>query len=439
MQESIERNRHGCNLNGALQTITQINGVVPILHSTPGCGIQSYLSNKAGGSSTGYVNGYSVPNTNVYEKQIIFGGTSRLREQIKNTVKVIEGDLYVTISGCGAEMVGDDLIAMTQESIDQGEKAIYYKAPGFKGNEHVGYEGVVSAIISQLSCVTQVHTEKVKGLINIFGVLPKQDIYWQGNLNEIERILENIGIKTNKLFGYGQGIEQWKDIASAELNVVVSKWGRSAAEKAKEKYGTPFIQFDDIGLGADDVGHFVSEIAKKMGIETDKVEAYLENEKNKFTYALEQITEYYFEYDFQKSVAIVGDESTVIRYSKFLAKYLGLEVEVAIITDSVGEENRTEATASIKEFANEVYFSKDSSGIDKIITNGNVELILGSGLENRIAKKLDISNYIVSYPAFGKVVIGKSDVGYTGAVTLLEDLSNLFISKESNVPRNKVI
>ena len=427
MQESIERNRHGCNLHGALQTLTEINGVVPIIHSTPGCGIQNYLANKAGGSSTGYVNGYSVPNSNVYEKQVIFGGTSRLREQIKNTLKVIEGDLYVILSGCESEMVGDDIIYMTQEIIDQGENAIYYRAPGFKGNEHVGYEGVVKTIISQLNGAADIQNKEGKSFINILGILPKQDIYWQGNLNEIKRILKNVGIKANTLFGYGQGIEQWKDISRAELNVVVSKWGVSAAEKAKEKFGTPYIQIDDIGLGEEEIGYFVREIAKKLEINIDIVETYLEKEKGKFTYALEQITEYYYEYDFQKSIAIVGDESTVIRYGKFLTKYLGIEVGVAIITDSAGEENRQKSSVTVKEFANEVYFSKDSSEIDRIISNGNVELILGSGLEDRVAKKLNIPNYIVSYPAYGKVIIGKSDVGFVGAVSILEDLSNIFI------------
>ncbi|QHQ59989.1 oxalate:formate antiporter [Anaerocolumna sedimenticola] len=426
MSGSIEKSRYGCNLQGALQTLTEIKGVVPILHTTPGCGIQNYLAGKAGGGNTGYLKGYSVPCSNVYEKQVIFGGTSRLREQIKNTVKVINGNLYVTISGCEAEMVGDDIVSMTQEIIDQGENAIYYKAAGFRGNQFTGYVGILDALLNQISHNTD-ENKIEKGLVTIFGILPKQDIYWQGNLKELERILNNIGLKANTLFGSGQDIAQWKDIPKAELNVVVSKWGLSAAKKAEEKFGTPYLYVKEPLLGEEAVGHFLLELGEKLGIDPFIIKTYHEKEKEHFIHALEQITEYYYEYGFQKTAAIVGDESTVIRYAAFLTRYLGMEVEIAIITDFSEEENREEAIKHLGKYVNRVYFSKDSNEIDEILENSNVELLFGSGLENSTAGKLDIPNYIISYPAYGKVIIDRSDIGYSGAITLLEEVSNLLI------------
>lgn len=426
MQESIEKSRYGCNLQGALQTVTEIKGAIPVLHTTPGCGIQNYLAGKAGSGHTGYLKGYSVPDSNVYEKQVIFGGTSRLREQIKNTVKVMEGDLYVTISGCEAEMVGDDIISMTQEIIDQGENAIYYKAAGFKGNQFTGYEGILNSILTQLP-VNPSENGIEKGLVNLFGILPKQDICWQGNLKELQRILGNIGVKANTLFGFGQNIGSWKEIPRAELNIAVSRWGLSAVKKAEEKFGTPYLYFPQPGLGEETTGEFLRTIGNRLGIDSEKTESYVEKEKAYFTHALEQITEYYYDYDFQKTAAIVGDESTVIRYGAFLTKYLGMDVELAIITDSTAEEDREEALSLAERYTDRVYFSKDSSEMEEMIENSNVELIFGSGLENRIAKRLDIPNYIVSYPAYGKVILDRSDVGYAGAVSLLEDLGDLLI------------
>lgn len=426
MHESIERTRQGCNLQGALQTLTEINGVVPILHSTPGCGVQNYYANKSSLSRNGYLGGYEIPNSNVFEKQVIFGGTSRLREQIKNTVKILQGGLYVVLSGCESEMVGDDSISMTQEIVDQGEKAIYYKAPGFTGNQYSGFLGVVDAIISQLPNVSSNPLQKEKNLVNILGILPKQDIYWKGNLAEIDRIFGDIGIKVNTLFGYGQGLEQWKEIANANLNIVVSKWGTPAAEKLKDKYGTPFIVFDSVDLG-DEIETFVRSVAKEIGTDLDLVEKYLQSEKKKFVYALEQFIEYAYDYDLQKSIAIVGDESTVIRYSKFLSKYWGIEIEIAIITDFTGIPKEQKIPNSIKEIVNEIYFSRDTSTISKILKAGNIELILGSGLENIVAEQLQLPNFIVSYPAFQKVIINKSDIGYQGGISILEDLSDFLI------------
>lgn len=426
MQESIEKSRYGCNLQGALQTITEIKGAVPILHTTPGCGIQNYLAGKAGSGNTGYLKGYSVPNSNVYEKQVIFGGTSRLREQIKNTVKVIEGDLYVTISGCEAEMVGDDIISMTQEIIDQGETAIYYKAAGFKGDQFTGYEGILNAILTQLPLNTA-DSGKEKGLVNLFGILPKQDIFWQGNLKELQRILGNIGVKANTLFGFAQDIGSWKEIPRAELNIAVSKWGLEAVKKAEERFGTPYLYYPELGLSEAAVSDFLRKVAKQLELDAEKTERYLAEEKAHFTHALEQIVEAYYDYDFQKTAAIVGDESTVNRYAAFLTQYLGFEVEAAIITDASGEAIREEGDIPAGKYAAQVYFTKDSSEVDEIIENSNVEIIFGSGLENRIAKKRKLPNYIVSYPAYNKVIIDRTDIGYAGAVSLLEELGSLLM------------
>lgn len=429
MHESIERTRQGCNLQGALQTLNEINGVIPILHSNPGCGVQNYYANKTSFSSYGYLGGYEIPNSNVFEKQVIFGGTSRLREQIKNTVKVLKGDLFVVLSGCEAEMVGDDIISMTQEIVDQGEKAIYYKAPGFAGNQYTGYTGIVNAIITQLPKVLAHPADKQKGLINILGILPKQDLHWKGNLVELKRIFKAIGVEANTLFGYDQGLEQWKQLPSAELNLVVSKWGISAAEKLKEQYGTPYLVFDSIGLGTE-IEAIVRAVAEALEVEPDSVERYLQEEKNRFTRALEQFTEYAYDHDLQKNIAIIGEESTVIRYGSFLTKYWGMEIEIAIITDYLGAEEEQQVPEALRGVVREVYYSKDTSTISKIIKSGKIELILGSGLENEVARQLGIPNHIISYPAKDKVIISKSDIGYSGADSILEDLSNVILGTQ---------
>lgn len=426
MHESIERTRQGCNLQGALQTLNEIKGVIPILHSNSGCGVQNYFANKATTGSYGFLGGYEIPNSNIFEKQVIFGGTSRLREQLKNTLKVIDGYLYAVLSGCEAEMVGDDIISMTQEIVDQGEKAIYYKAPGFSGNQYTGYTGILNAIITQLPKLLTPPADKKKGLINILGVLPKQDIYWKGNLEELRRIFTAIGLEANTLFGYGQGLEQLRQLQGAELNLVVSKWGIPAAEKLKDLYGTPYLVFESIGLGTE-IEVMIRAVAEALEVETTTLDEFLLKERKRFVHALEQFTEYAYDHDFQKSVAIVGDESTILRYGNFLAKYWGMEIGIAIITDYLGPAEEQQIPKVLQGVAKEIYYSKDTSTIKKIIKSGNIDLILGSSMENEVAGQLNIPNYPVSYPAINKVIINKSDIGYSGAVSILEDLSNLLI------------
>ena len=145
----VYKPRNGCALHGAVSTIEEIRGVVPIVHSNQGCAVQNYLANKTSGAGANIVEGFSLPGTTVQERHVIFGGASRLREQIKNTVKVINGDLYVVLNSCESAMVGDDIDAMTKESFEQGEHILDSILAGFNGDNHVGYAQVLTDIFKK--------------------------------------------------------------------------------------------------------------------------------------------------------------------------------------------------------------------------------------------------------------------------------------------------
>ena len=133
MGEILRNPRQGCDLHGALQTLEALKGAAAIVHANAGCVYQHYLSDKAGCLAEGSVFGPAVPSTEVIEKQIVFGGASRLREEIKNAAKVIDASLYVVLGSCEAAMVGDDLASITREALDSGIPALCYFSAGFRG------------------------------------------------------------------------------------------------------------------------------------------------------------------------------------------------------------------------------------------------------------------------------------------------------------------
>jgi len=439
MAEPIEKSRNSCALHGALQTIQEIEGTVGIIHSNAGCGIQQYLggTRSSGGSGSGYSGGFSTPSSNIIEKQVIFGGTSRLREEIKNTVKVIKADLYVTLSGCVSELVGDDVLSMAKEAREQGDPVIYLKTPGFKGKIQSGYEETVKGIIEQIPLITKVEALKTKGLINVFGIIPKQDIHWKGNLEELKRILEGIGLKVNTLFGFGQGLEQWKQLPAAELNLVFSPWGISVAEKLQIKYSIPFIHFNSIPVGSEDTSKFLIDIGNKLSLDLKDVKEYIKREEKQINYYLENLLDFYYDYNFQKNFSLVGETTTVIGISKFLVKEFGMIPELIIVTDPVEDSLKEGIIGQIFGIENslsfEVYFTEDSGEIDKLLEASGTELILGSSLEKSIADKLKLPLVVISFPDLDNVILNKGYLGYKGAISLIEDVSRLILKNEKKI------
>ena len=128
-----------------------------------------------------------------------------------------------------------------------------------------------------------------------------------------------------------------------------------------------------------------------------------------------------------KTVGIVGDESIVVRTASYLKEYLGAIVEVAVITDFFQSDDTThrEKAEQLKGIAGEVFFSQDGEEINKILKNSELELILGSSLEENAAEKKGIANLKISYPIYDTAIINKTYAGIRGALTLTED----FITK----------
>lgn len=427
MQTVIENPRNGCGLHGALQTVSEIKGCVPIVHSNAGCAVQNYLANKASGLGNGYVSGYSIPATDSQERHVIFGGASRLREQIKNTVKVVQGDLYIVLNSCESAMVGDDIDAMTKEAQEQGEAVIDSLIAGFHGDSHYGYENVLVDIIKKLPTIRKSEEAKQNDLVNIFGIIPQKDIYFKGDIEEIKRILEGIGLRVNTFFGPVNGVQEFAQAPNASLNIVFSKWGVKAAEKLEELYDIPKLTFASVPTGIKEVRAFVQEVAEKLSLDEEKVQNFIQKEEDRFRYYFRGIIESFYNDHVGKKVGIVGDESTVIRVASYLKEYLGVLVEVAVITDFFPSDDLTQSDKinQLKGIANEIFLSQDGNEINKILKNSDIELILGSSLEDNAAKKKGIVNLPVSYPIYDTAIINKTYAGITGALTLTED----FITK----------
>jgi len=435
MAHHIEGSRNSCALHGALQVIEAIEGVVPVIHSTAGCGVQHFLGVNRLNAGADRFGGPPVSNSNISEKHVVFGGSSRLREQLKNTVKIVEGDLYVIVTGCSTEMVGDDIPAMTKEGRDQDFQVIYANTPGFRGDVHLGYQLAVKALIEQLPSLGKGEQSPIEGLVNIWGIVPHQDPFWAGNLEEIGRLLEGIGLKPNLLFGYGQGLTAWNRVPKAALNVVVSVWGDAPALLLEERYGAQVLRLEGLPVGSA-AGRFLQTVGDRLNLDVTRTENFIKSEEKRLSTYLASIADTYYRAGFQREFALIGESAQVVGISEFLAGTLGLIPRTLIITDNPPENVReallTRLTGLVENSGTEVFFSEDLAEITDLVRSAAVELVLGSALEEPVAVELGVPFLQLSFPLSKQVVLSRGYAGYRGAATLLEDFGSAILSKGYN-------
>lgn len=422
MQKIINSPRSGCGLHGAVQTISAIRRAVPIVHSNSGCAVSNYLANKSSGVGLGAISGYAVPGTDALERHVIFGGASRLREQIKNTLKVVDGDLYIVLNSCEAAMVGDDIDAMTREVQEQGEPVIDSLIAGFHGDTYYGYENVTADILKKLPDVRNIEKATKPNLVNIFGILPGSDIYYRGVLEELSGLLQGLGLETNLFFGSKDGVEEFANAQNASLSIVFSKWGLKAAEQLKETYGIPVLPFLTIPVGPEQTENLLRDVRKSLSLPEEQAEEYIRKENQYFQYYFNSLLEDIYEQHAGKNTALVGNASTVLSLAKFLNDYFGTSVNGIVITDLTEKEfNEVYHQEDWKQYLKEICFSRDKTEIQTQLHNWNIEFLFGSSLEESTAAEENISFLPVSYPVYHQSITNKSYAGINGALRLAED------------------
>lgn len=436
---SIVHPRYGCAI-GSAYSVAAIPRGIPIVHCGPGCVDKQYfmLSFNNGYQGGGYSGGSVIPSVNAGENEVVFGGENKLDDLIKSSLKIMDGDLFVVLSGCIGELVGDDVGSIVGKYQKKGYPIVYAETGGFKGNNLAGHEIVTEAIIDQF--VGDYSGEKEKGVINLWFEVPYFNTNWRGDFIEIKRILEEAGFKVNVLFGSeSNGVEEWKNIPKSQFNLVLSPWvGIKTAKHLEKKYNQPYLHIPIIPIGAEETSKFIREVVKFAGIDKEKSEKFIKEEEHRYYYFLEHFADFFSEFWFglPSRYAIIGDSTYNIALNKFLANQIGLLPARQIITDNPPEKFReairNEYRNLAEDISTEVDFIEDGYVIEKKLRDTNfgasTPIIFASAWERDIAKEVNGLILEISCPSSFEVVINRSYIGYTGALTLLEKIYTTAVS-----------
>lgn len=438
----IEQERYTCAI-GALQSVVAIPRAVPILHSGPGCGtmIAGFFER-----STGYAGGNTSPCTNFSEREVVFGGTDRLRNIIKNTYKVLDTDLQVVVTGCTAGIVGDDVASVTDEFLEEGKPIVHVETSGFKSNNYVSHSTVVNAIIDQY--VSRFEEENParseKNLVNVFASIPYQDQFWKGNLTEYKRLLEGIGLKVNILFGpHSGGVKEWQTIPKANFNILVSPWyGEPIVKNLERKYGQPYYKFGYLPIGANETTRFLNgviEFAKEQGAEIDeaKARAFIEEEERAYYEEIDNLATFLleFRYGLPNHVHILHDAGYVVGLTKFLLHEVGIIPKEQFIVDNTPDKYKEQILADIASTSDKreipVTFNPDAGAVQDVIREIHHEgrgLIIGSGWDKELAKEKDYDFLSASVPTPYRLILTTNYVGFTGGLRVIEDIYDMVLA-----------
>lgn len=425
MSQVTENPKGGCVLAGINSVLGAIDRVCPIYHSGPGCCMQNTAADQgqSGHKSSRFVSFVSLPSTNMLEKEVVFGGTEKLRTTVQGAIDIIDADAYFVLTGCTAGIIGDDIVSVTEEFQDKGYSVYPIETPGFVGDSNLGYETVWTTMINQ---VIEEDVPKDDKLVNIFGIIPYHDPFWSGALEEIDRILSALGLKVNTFFTKHQGIETIRKCSGAALNIIINPWlFKGPAKKMEQKFGIPSIRVPGLFVGATDTTKFVRQVAEAMHLDQEIVDKVIAAEE-----------EYVYDYLAQsvgvvswKRFAVVADANNAVGITRYLANDFSFTPVLVIVSEPLfRQEDKDRIVAQIEdlEYAKppKVIFASDQYEINQALREEEEEitLLIGSSNEREVALEKDIQFILAAFPMNERLVFNRTYAGYRGSLTFTEDL-----------------
>jgi nitrogenase molybdenum-iron protein beta chain len=444
MTKFIDRPRYTCALGGAVGTLHAMPRTIPIIHGSAGCGgnINAAINAGAGYLGGGYCGGSALPSSNVVERDVIFGGEGRLREQIESTLEIVDGDLYVVVTGCMVDMIGDDTVSIANEFARAGKPVIGIPTPSFKGNAFTGYELILKGLIAEYISKQE---KKDKRRVNLFGIVPAQDVFWKGNLRELKRLLEKLGLRVNTFFGEGETLDDIRDAGAAGLNIAASNnAGIESARFFEKIHGIPSL-ITPFPIGALAGEEFLRNVGKALSLDTAEVEKVIAEEKELYYDYFSRIADIYNDADLQRYAIVLGDSNYAPAITRFISDELGWLPELVVVTDDLNDEQRNYAASQFQNLNSGLHpalrFDSDASSVKKYLREVwprnrnsryydamNPTVILGSSFERDLSDEFGYPLIPVSFPLTGRCVMNRAYAGFGGGLSFAEDVLTFLVA-----------
>ncbi|OEH84638.1 nitrogenase molybdenum-iron protein alpha chain [Desulfuribacillus stibiiarsenatis] len=239
----------GCAYAGCKGVVLgPIKDMAHIVHGPIGCSYYAWGTrrNKAK-TKDGEVNliNYAF-SSDMQESDVVFGGDKKLAAMVDEIVETFKPKAVTISATCPVGLIGDDIGAVAKAAeAKHGIPVMSFSCEGYKGvSQSAGHHIANNVLMQRVIGSGEIEEAEGKYAINILGEYNIGGDSW-----EIERVLKDIGYHVVSVMTGDGSYETLKNAHTAELNLV--QCHRSInyiAEMLEEKYGTPWLKVNFIGV-----------------------------------------------------------------------------------------------------------------------------------------------------------------------------------------------
>lgn len=231
-----------CPIDGAYLTLSKVGSLIILFHSPPGCSTGLWIL-WGGAYKLKSVTGTKRTSecitlcTNMNERDIIYGGTEKLRNAVKGIYERYSPEHVVILSSCCPGIIGDDFNDVVEEARDKYRMSIgWLDTSGFKsGYWPNGYDLAHQYIVEHIMEIPEEIEENTVNIIS-YGNAASADE------KECARLLEALGLKPQLPMSVPYtSVENIKRAPYAKANAMMClTYGWNFCKQMNERFGTEY-------------------------------------------------------------------------------------------------------------------------------------------------------------------------------------------------------
>ena len=134
-----------CKLFGALRVVLGIQDAIALVHSPRGCVYNlRYLLGVRGAKTD------RILTTEMDEKDVIFGGESRLKKAIIEVDRNYKPNLIAILTSCASSIIGEDIELVARE-LNVNARLLPIHSGGFEGDQIDGYKEALKRVVDLIT------------------------------------------------------------------------------------------------------------------------------------------------------------------------------------------------------------------------------------------------------------------------------------------------
>ncbi|MBB4382563.1 nitrogenase molybdenum-iron protein subunit beta [Bradyrhizobium sp. SBR1B] len=438
-----------CQPLGAVFASVGFERTLPFVHGSQGC-VAYYRSHL----SRHFKEPSSCVSSSMTEDAAVFGGLNNMTDGLANSYNMYKPKMIAVSTTCMAEVIGDDLNAFIKTSKEKGSVPAdfdvpFAHTPAFVGSHVTGYDNALKGILEHFWDGKAGTAPKLKrkpnGAINIIGGF---DGYTVGNLREIKRILELMGIQHTiladnsevfdtptdgefRMYDGGTTLEDAANAIHAKATISMQQWSTEKTLTFVAEHGQDVFSFNyPVGLSATD--DFIVALSRISGKE---IPEQLARERGRLVDAIADSTAHVH----GKKFAIYGDPDLCYGLAAFLLE-LGAEPTHVLCTNgNKAWQEKMQALFANSPFGKDcqAYPGRDLWHMRSLLFTEPVDLLIGNTYGKYLERDTGTPLIRIGFPIFDRHHHHRVPLwGYQGGLNVLvKILDKIFdeIDKKTSV------